>query len=201
MGLMDKKTEDNFSVNYREKLENFIDFYTVPAFGSRSKAEIDLKVFELMMALGKFGNDYYEIARKLRITPARARNLLLNLELRIATESLADDLSGIFEYLKDCRLKDFRVEKGIISIYVPSLLRREALKYLLRKANKAWDTSFNAEILKIYIDDFIDIIPDNMKKKLMRDKRNHDLKYTVIELFKNATIGGAIGTILSKILK
>lgn len=195
---MGKQTEDDFSVNYREKLENFIDFYTVPAFGARSKTEIDLKVFELMMALGKLGDDYYIIARKLRITPARARNLLLNLELRTAAESPADDISAIFECLTDCRLKDFREEKGILTVYVPSLLRREALKYLLRRANKAWDTSFNVEILKIHIDDFIDIIPEDKKEKLRRDKRNLDLKDTVIELFKSATIGGVIGTILSK---
>ena len=179
-------------------IQEFLDFYLTPAFGVRSKTEIDLKVFELMMALGKLGDDYYVIARKLRITPARARNLLLNLELRTAAESPADDISAIFECLADCRLKDFREEKGILTVYVPSLLRREALKYLLRRANKAWDTSFNVEILKIHIDDFIDIIPEDKKEKLRRDKRNRDLKDTVIELFKSATIGGVIGTILSK---
>lgn len=43
------------------------------------------------------------------------------------------------------------------------------------------------------------IIPDNMKKELKREKRNSDLKNTVIELLSNATVGSAIGAILSKL--
>ena len=191
---------DLSNANFKDLITEFFEFYTTPAFGARSKSEIDLKVFELLGKCGYMDDDYYNVSRKLKITPTRARNLLLNLELRTTAESTSDDLNNVFEYLKNFHLKDFREEKRFLTVYLPSLLQREMLKHLLRKANKTWDTSFNSEILKIYIDDFIDIIPDNMKKELKREKRNSDLKNTVIELLNNATVGSTIGTILSKLL-
>ena len=43
---------DLSNANFKDLITEFFEFYTTPAFGARSKSEIDLKVFEL---LGKCG--------------------------------------------------------------------------------------------------------------------------------------------------
>jgi hypothetical protein len=58
----------------------FVSAYMSPAFGARSKSEIDLLVFSCLIEAGAIdpGAPAYEIARALNITPARVRNLILN---------------------------------------------------------------------------------------------------------------------------
>ena len=73
---------NNTKLNYNKLIDNFFDFYANPAFASRSKSEIDLKVFEMMRECGIVGDDYYKVARTLKITPTRAKNLILNSEIR-----------------------------------------------------------------------------------------------------------------------
>jgi hypothetical protein len=62
----------------------FIAAYMSPAFGARSKTEIDLLVFSCLIEAGAIDPDApeYDIARALNITPPRVRNLILNWQLR-----------------------------------------------------------------------------------------------------------------------
>ncbi|WP_157450277.1 hypothetical protein [Bradyrhizobium sp. ARR65] len=62
----------------------FVDGYLSPAFGARSKSEIDLLVFSCLIAAGAIDPALptYEIARALNITQSRVRSLVLNWQLR-----------------------------------------------------------------------------------------------------------------------
>src|SRR5689334_20935252 len=62
----------------------FIQAYLTPAFGARSKSEIDLLVFSSLIAAGAIDPDrpIYDLARALNITPVRARGLVMNWQLR-----------------------------------------------------------------------------------------------------------------------
>ena len=62
----------------------FITAYMSPAFGARSKTEIDLLVFSCLIEAGVINPEApeYDIARALNITPARVRNLIFNWQLR-----------------------------------------------------------------------------------------------------------------------
>jgi|SRR5690348_5837289 hypothetical protein len=57
---------------------SFAEQYLAPAFGSRSKSEIDLLVFGCLIEAGAIDPraPVYETARALNITPARVRGLL-----------------------------------------------------------------------------------------------------------------------------
>jgi hypothetical protein len=82
----------------------FIDGYLSPAFGARSKSEIDLLVFTSLIEAKAIdpAEPIYDIARALNIAPARVRALLLNWQLR-TTKAEADLRQSIVEALKKTR--------------------------------------------------------------------------------------------------
>jgi hypothetical protein len=62
----------------------FIEGYLSPAFGARSKSELDLLVFTCLIEAKAIdpAEPIYDIARALNIPPARVRAFLLNWQLR-----------------------------------------------------------------------------------------------------------------------
>jgi hypothetical protein len=64
--------------------EAFVKEYMSPAFGARSKSEIDLLVFTCLIDAKAIDPDapVDDTARALNIPPARVRNLFLNWRLR-----------------------------------------------------------------------------------------------------------------------
>jgi hypothetical protein len=83
--LLDDKVAAEFG-------RGFINAYAVTAFGSLPKSEIDLEVFSLLVKLDiiEIERASYRIARALNITPAKARNLLFQYQLRNVSEDEAD---------------------------------------------------------------------------------------------------------------
>jgi len=143
-------------------LTEFFEFYTAPAFGARSKSEIDLKVFELLRERGDIDDDYYNVSRKLKITPTRAKNLILNAKLRRESENYDEKF---IDLLKDLKFKISVNNNEIILLYVPDTLFREHIKAILKQKGIIWDSSFNSEIVKIRLDDFLDIVYEKLNFK------------------------------------
>lgn len=143
-------------------LTEFFEFYTAPAFGARSKSEIDLKVFELLNRRGDIDDDYYNVSRKLKITPTRAKNLILNDKLRRESGSYDEKF---IDLLKNLKFKISVNSNEIILLYVPDILFREHIKAILKQKGIIWDSSFNSEIVKIRLDDFLDIVYEKLKFK------------------------------------
>lgn len=143
-------------------LTEFFEFYTAPAFGARSKGEIDLKVFELLRERGDIDDDYYKVSRKLKITPTRAKNLILNDKLRRESGNYDEKF---IDLLKNLKFKISVNSNEIILLYVPDILFREHIKAILKQKGIIWDSSFNSEIVKIRLDDFLDIVYEKLKFK------------------------------------
>lgn len=150
-------------MNKKEDLiSEFFEFYTTPAFGARSKSEIDLKVFELLRECGYIDDDYYNVSRKLKITPTRAKNLILNDKLRRESGNYDEQF---IDLLKNLKFKISVNNNEIISLYVPDTLFREHIKAILKQRGIIWDSSFNSEIVKIRLDDFLDIVYEKLNFK------------------------------------
>src|SRR5580704_2550840 len=83
----------------------FLERYLTPAFGSLTKSEIDLLVFSLLHEVGfvRPSDSQYEIARRLRVTPARVRSLTMQMQLRDATQTDASLVARIVECLSTAR--------------------------------------------------------------------------------------------------
>lgn len=82
----------------------FAGAYLAPAFGARSKSEIDLLVFTSLVDAGALDATAptYDIARAFNISPARVRTLVFNWQLR-ATGQGFDLKAALMEALAKTR--------------------------------------------------------------------------------------------------
>ena len=123
---------DLSNANFKDLITEFFEFYTTPAFGARSKSEIDLKVFELLGKCGYIDDDYYNVSRKLKITPTRAKNLILNAKLRAESQLNTEEMYNHFlEKIKELGYKTDSRNNSIIIFSLPDMLLREYLKNVM----------------------------------------------------------------------
>lgn len=165
--------------------KTFLQSYLAPAFGARSKSEIDLLVFSGLIDAKVFGPDspIYDIARGLNITPARARTLLMNWQLR--TAPAGDMRPAIMAALKKTR---FSADGSLMTFGVESPLLKEDIMARLRAAGVFADASFSKELVRMPVDafvDFLDSVVDDetkkaVKKKLVEDKQLPDRSFKAL---------------------
>lgn len=181
----------NDEVIFKDLITEFLEFYTTPAFGARSKSEIDLKVFELLRERGDIDDDYYNVSRKLKITPTRAKNLILNAKLRAESQPNTEKTYNKFlGEIKELGYKTDSKNNSIIIFSLPDMLLREYLKFKLRSVGKIWDSSFNSELVRVSVDDFLDIVSDaDLKRKIKRQDVRNKIKDAIIGHLKANPIG------------
>lgn len=182
---------DLSNANFKDLITEFFEFYTTPAFGARSKSEIDLKVFELLGKCGYIDDDYYNVSRKLKITPTRAKNLILNAKLRAESQLNTEEMYNHFlEKIKELGYKTDSRNNSIIIFSLPDMLLREYLKFKLRTVGKIWDSSFNSELVRVGVDDFLDIVSDaDLKRKIKRQDVRNKIKDAIVGHLKANPIG------------
>lgn len=127
----------------------------------------------------------------MKIIPARAKNLILNAKLRIETQSDTEWMYKEFiEEIKKLGYKTDPKNGSVIVFSLPDMLLKEYLKFKLRSDGKIWDSSFNSELVRVSIDDFLDIISDGeLKKKIKRQEVRNKIKNTILNYLKNNPIG------------
>ena len=171
----------------------FISVFSFPAFGAISKAEVDNLVFGLLIEAGalKSNSQIYEIARDLNVTPAKARNLLFQWQLRSV-----DNEDKLDEALKTALTSvRFTSNSGLLTFGVESPLVREELRSRLKSKGIFPDSSFSSDIIKVSVEHFVEfldtLVDDAAKKKireaLLKDKQIKDdsFKSLVIEAVKD----------------
>jgi len=132
---------------------SFIDGYLTPAFGAKSKSEIDLLVFGCLVDAGAIDPDgpIYDLARALNITPARTRSLILNWQLR--TYAREGDLKpAIVAALKKTR---YSKDGTLLSFGVENPLLREDIAARLKEKGVFPDASFSKELVKLPVEAFV----------------------------------------------
>jgi hypothetical protein len=174
---------------------SFLDGYLSPAFGARSKSEIDLLIFSCLIEAKAIDPDgpIFDIARSLNIAPSRARGLVLNWQLR--STSAPSDLRQTFgnalkrtRFSKDGTLLTFGVENP--------LLKEEIIASLKRKGFFA-DSSFSKDIIKLPVEglvEFLDEILDDATKDqvrtaLVKDKQLPDKSFKALATGVLAKLG------------
>ncbi|PLX93316.1 MAG: hypothetical protein C0621_07980 [Desulfuromonas sp.] len=145
----------------KESLAKLIECYINPAFGSLPKREVDIALFQCLQELGIFNDtpDLYSLVSSLRITRAKARNLLYEVNLRKSTtENIEDEL---LELLKEpVFLKDN--DKVCLEIGNPLLI--DHLKHTLKDLKHITDGSFSPELVKLTPDAYIALVNEKFAK-------------------------------------
>jgi hypothetical protein len=157
--------------------EMFVEAYMSPAFGARSKSEIDLLVFTCLIEVGAIDPDapVYDIARAINIPPVRVRNLIFNWQLR-STSHQGDLRAAIVAALKRTR---FSGDGKQLTFGVESPLLKEEITARLKRKGVFTDASFSKELVKLPVEAFVefldDIVDDETKKQvkttLVKDKQ------------------------------
>jgi len=164
----------------------FVRRYLDPAFGARSKSEIDLLVFSCLIQAGAIdpSGSLYDIARALNITPARVRSLVLNWQLR-STSAAADLRQELMAALQRTR---FAKDGTLMSFGVESPLLREEIRGRLKQRGVFADASFSAELLRLPVEAFVEFLDDlvdaetkeGLRKILVTDKQLPDRSFKAL---------------------
>lgn len=126
-----------------ELLKEFLNDYKKPSFGSLSKREIDLRVFELLVETGVVDPNapIFSLISTLKVSRAKARALVYDYNLRKKDGStLKDDLKEL--------LKEGSVEKEkYIKIEIDNPYLIDYIRNILRDKRLIADGSFKPELL------------------------------------------------------
>jgi hypothetical protein len=167
---------------------SFVEGYLTPAFGARSKSEIDLLVFTCLIEAKAIDPDdpIYDIARALNITPPRARSLVMNWQLR--STSIQKDLrDSIQAALKRSR---FSKDGTQLAFGVESPLVKEEIVARLKRKGIFPDASFAREIIRLPVESFVEfldeIVDEDTKKQvrstLVKDKQLPDKSFKALAI-------------------
>lgn len=162
------------------------DGYLTPAFGARTKSEIDLLVFTALIkaeAIDPAG-PVYELARTLNVTPAKVRSLLFNWQLR--DPAWRNDLGGA---LRDALQRTrFSKDGTLLAFGIESPLLKEEVIARLKAKGVFADASFARDIVRMPVEAFVEFLdelidPDTKKEfvaRLTKDKQLKDKSFKAI---------------------
>lgn len=142
-------------------LDVFLNDYNRPSFGSLSKKEIDLKVFDILVKVGKIRENptIFEVIQNLKVSRSKARSLIYDYNLRKQEHGdLAKELQELL--LTGCIEKDNKSIK--IDIDNPFLI--DFIRNTLRLKNKMADGTFKPEILILSIDAFGILLEESLNE-------------------------------------
>lgn len=148
----DIQIEDN---EVKNLMAEFLSKYGTPSFGSMSKRDLDILLFDMMQKLGIIEGqpNIYSVMRKLNITRSKARNLIYETAIRKTLEDNALD-----DMLREKIAAPIFAKNGErISIEIDNPLLIDHLRSKLKELGHLTDGSFHAEIVAMTPDAFADL--------------------------------------------
>jgi hypothetical protein len=131
--------------------------YFAPALGALPKSEVDQLVFDSLVEIGLIDPNgaIFAMARTLNVTPAKARVLLFQHQLRQPLDAAALNA----QVLKAIGGARFSVDDKRLSFGIESPLVRAAVQARMKEVGIFSDISLSGEILRVPVDqvgDFLD---------------------------------------------
>lgn len=130
--------------------EAFLAAYTEPAFGARSKSEIDLLVFSLMIDAGLVDPKAhaFETSKRLTVSTTKVKSLVQTWYLRHqpSEATLTDEVVAILlsaKFVKDSNYIVLTITNGFV---------RDYFYARLQKLNHTVDRSFNPDLVRLTAD-------------------------------------------------
>lgn len=177
----------------KKAFEALVSNYLTPAFGSISKRDFDILLFMKFQELGiiEKNPEVYELVSDLRVTRAKARNLLYEAKLRASTEQdLDDELKELLQ-----RPLFFKENERIgIEIENPYLI--DHVRYKLKKQNHITDSSFSPELVKLTKEGYICLFENYLSEV---EKAEISQALVRIGITEDTSFSGIMKAILKKI--
>ncbi len=157
----------------RDALGLILASYLSPAFGSLTKREIDLLIFNALERIGYIEENptLYSLVQKLRVTRSKARALLYEQELRrLGERDLDQQVRDVLKHpvlQRQGELFVLEVENPLLSDHLRA--RVQALGY-------ASDSSFSPSLVKLSDDAIIALLDDMLDEKTKAGVRKEFIK-------------------------
>ncbi len=191
MAYLDKFIEKLDDSKLKEFLENLLDYYFTPSFGSIKQREFDIYLFHLLKQYDFFENKeptIFEVISKLQITRSKAKNLIYESNLRFGKDKLDNRIK---EELKRARF--LKMDGSMIGLDIEDPLLIDYLKDKLRKLGHPSDTSYSNQILKITVDAYVSLLNEYLKSDIKKNIVDELIKNNLI---KDKSFKGAAKLIL-----
>lgn len=141
----------------RDVLQKILSDYCLPSFGSMSKHDIDLLMFDAMISLGVFQSplSIYDVMRKLKVTRSKARNLIYEHQLRAIEIENEEQLLVELRAILQRPLLSRKSDNVCIEIENPYMV--DFIRCKLKDIGHITDGSFNPELVKMSTTAFSDL--------------------------------------------
>lgn len=154
---------------------HLVDTYCIPSFGSMSKHDFDLLMFDSMVKIGviSYSPTIYDVMRELKVTRSKARALIYEYQLRKIQDEdqLRDQLRELMKTpLMSTISKNVCLE--VDNPYLVDFIRNE-----LKGQGFITDGSFHAELVKMSTDAFAALY-----ENILTDESKRDVKKRLTEL-------------------
>lgn len=150
----------------KKALRELVAGYLTPAFGSISKRDFDILLFMKFQELGLIDSnpEIYELVTDLRVTRAKARNLLYEAKLRASTE---EDLDNELKIL--LKQPIFLKDNDKIAIEIENPYLTDHIRFKLKKLNHLTDGSFSPELIKLTVEGYIALFEECLPKESKKE--------------------------------
>ena len=177
-------------------LAEFLGKFLNPAFGALPSKEINLMVMNILGELEYIESEpsLYELVTKLRVTRAKARNLIYDQELRrLDTETL--DLR-VKEALKEPL---FQKQGDLFVLEIESPLIIDHLRSKLKSLGHATDGSFSPSLVKMSVEAVAALIEDYLPKESRKKVQNALIKAGAPDTSLQGVLKSTIKAIAKKV--
>lgn len=172
----------------KELLEQFMNDYINPSFGSLSKKEIDMRVFDLFIKMGKISPDdsIFTLISTLKISRAKARSLIYDYNLRKKeTKDLKKALKDLLQngsVAKDSNIK-IEVDDPYLTDYIRDVLKRKRM---------ITDGSFKPELLVLSTKAYSVLLEECLTAEEQQNVRRYLYEDSLATAAFNALIQGLL---------
>jgi hypothetical protein len=144
--------------------KNFLEEFLSDSFGSKSKKEIELLIFKLILQdIGYYKNfDRYKVSRLLKISDTKVVNMYKELQLRDDSFNEEWFVDSINQLISNAKLE---VQSKKILLQVGDPLLKIEIEKFFREKGFIVDYSFNKEILKLDLEGFEALLLSVLKQE------------------------------------
>jgi hypothetical protein len=147
--------------------EEFMNRYAQRGFGSMNKSDFEILIFDLLRKYGDLKDKtQFEISIDLQISDSKVRRLSYESDLKYGQFTAEDIKIKFFKIVEQSKL---RKDLDKIEFVIENKFIRSSISAQLKRMGHYADSSFNAEIIRIHFESFIDLLEHYFSDELIEE--------------------------------
>lgn len=174
------------------EIENVIQLYLKRGFGSMNKNDFEVWIFNEWRKLQDKDLSDYQVSKALKISETKVKRLKYEADLKYSF----DEEQLLNKFFKLAEKANYKKDGDKLLFVINDKLLRQYINNILEESGRFMDSSFNSNIVSIYVDDFSfllekfnridkDKILERAKEKAESD---HDFPVTIPDILKEMFI-------------